>query len=75
MIHAAPPGYSQPYAVAYVDFPEGVRVFGHLRLGDGPPPDLDAPVTVEAAILVRRPDGTAVEGYRFVPQAATGEGA
>ena len=37
VIHAAPPGYAQPYAVAYVDFPEGVRVFGHLALGDGPP--------------------------------------
>lgn len=74
VIHSAPPGYEEPYAVAYVDFPEGVRVFGHLRLpADGSRPAPDTPVTVEAAVLLRRPDGTAAEGYRFVPRTITGE--
>ncbi len=29
-IHVAPEGFSIPYAVGYVDLPEGVRVFGQI---------------------------------------------
>jgi uncharacterized OB-fold protein len=31
VLHAGPPGWPLPYAVGYVDLPEGVRVFTHLR--------------------------------------------
>jgi uncharacterized OB-fold protein len=72
VIHAAAPGFATPYAVGYVDYPEGVRVFGHVRL-DGPgQPRPGVPVEVEAADLFRRPDGTPVRGYRFVPAAEDG---
>jgi len=67
IVHITPPGFPSPYAIGYVDFPEGVRVFGQIRLT----PDLDLhcdmKVEVEIATLMHRPDGSGVEGYRFVP--------
>ena len=30
-IHIAPKGFATPYAVGYVDLPEGVRLFGQIE--------------------------------------------
>ena len=32
-IHIAPKGFATPYAVGYVDLPEGVRLFGQINAG------------------------------------------
>lgn len=34
VVHVAPAGWPVPYAIGYVDMPEGVRVFTHLRHWD-----------------------------------------
>lgn len=65
------PGFPPVYAVGYVDFPEGVRVFGHVRMNEDDELRLDMPVTIERAVLLNRADGTPVHGYRFVPEKAT----
>jgi uncharacterized OB-fold protein len=31
VVHQAPAGFTSPFAVGYVDLPEGVRVFAHLE--------------------------------------------
>lgn len=67
VIHVPPAGYPPIYAVGYVDFPEGVRVFGHVRLIDGVKLRADMPVTLESGTLFKRSDGTPVVGYRFAP--------
>jgi hypothetical protein len=67
IIRIPPPGYAGEYAVGYVDFPEGVRVFGQIRLDPDTQLASDVPVTIEKAVLFHRPDGAPVAGYRFVP--------
>jgi uncharacterized OB-fold protein len=63
-IHIAPQGFATPYAVGYVDLPEGVRLFGQiegraadLRLGQRVVVTL-GPVRTEAS-------GRTVVSYKF----------
>lgn len=53
------------YAVGYVDYPEGVRVFGQIRETEPDRLRIGSPVKVERATLYRRKDGTAVSCFRF----------
>ena len=61
------PRYQSPYMVAYVDLPEGVRVFAHLT--DCDPSELRIGMEVETVIDVLRKDedGKEVVGYKFRP--------
>lgn len=34
-VHVAPPGWQTPYVVGYVDTPEGVRLFGKVKVRAG----------------------------------------
>jgi uncharacterized OB-fold protein len=61
--HVPQAGYPVPYAVAFVDFPSGLRVFGQLSL-EGAPPALGEQVGVESAVLYERADVRAT-GFRF----------
>jgi uncharacterized OB-fold protein len=63
-IHAMPSGFDQPYAVGYVDLPEGVRVFAHLESGDGSPEIGDA-VELTFAPLRKNKEGRAGVGPRY----------
>jgi uncharacterized OB-fold protein len=67
VIHTPPAGYPDIYVVGYVDFPEQVRVFGQVRADNREALRCDMPVGIEIATLKKRPDGSPVEGYRFVP--------
>lgn len=69
IVRMPPPGYAGEYAVGYVDFPEGVRVFGQIRMIPEIPLASGIPVGLEKATLFKRPDATPVIGYRFVPAA------
>lgn len=62
-IHVAPKGFSTPYAVGYVDLPEGVRLFGQI---EGRAADLKVGQKV-AIILgtVRTDAGRPVISYKF----------
>ena len=53
------------YTVGYVDFPEGVRVFGQLRETSQDAIAVGATVGIEPAVLYRRKDGTSVRCFRF----------
>jgi len=48
---------ADPYTIGFVDFPEGVRVFGRLDIPAGQRPSLGMPIAVRAA----------EDDYRFVP--------
>jgi uncharacterized OB-fold protein len=59
--------WPEAYAVGYVDYPEGVRVFGQIGETEAERLRIGAPVNVERATLYRRKDGTAVTCFRFRP--------
>ena len=65
-VHIAPPQWETPYVLGYVDFPEGVRVFGKVK---AQPAQLktDMPVTVELAEVAVPEQGATAYRYCFVP--------
>ncbi len=63
-IHAMPSGFDQPYAVGYVDIPEGIRVFAHLESGGGSP-DIGDAVELTFAPLRKDKEGRAGVGPRY----------
>lgn len=65
-VHVAPPHWETPYILGYVDFVEGVRVFGKVR---AKPEQLraDMPVTVECVEVEVPEQGAAAYRYCFVP--------
>lgn len=65
IVHGAGGVWPNPYAVGYVDFPEGTRVFGQIRETLPEALHVGAAVGVEPAVLYRRGDGTAVSCFRF----------
>jgi uncharacterized protein len=67
VIHAAPRGWTLPFIAAYVDLPEGIRVFAHIVGIE--PERLVMDMAVEATIAVLGADehGTPVESYAFRP--------
>jgi uncharacterized OB-fold protein len=65
IIRAAPRGFTAPYVIAYVDLPEGPRVFGHLDLDASAQADLDQPVEVYRGPIGQGTDGEPMIGVRF----------
>ena len=65
IVHNAGGVWPAEYAVGYVDFPEGVRVFGQLRETAPERLSIGARIAVEPAVIYRRKDGTAVTSFRF----------
>jgi uncharacterized OB-fold protein len=63
-IHVAPKGFNTPYAVAYVDLPEGVRVFGQVEQRAV---DLTVGQTMRVVLGPVRtdPNGQVVLSYKF----------
>lgn len=53
------------YTIGYVDFPEQVRVCGHLRETDPAKLRIGMPLAAEEAVLYTDPNGTAVKCFRF----------
>jgi len=66
IVHRSGGVWPDLYAVGYVDFPEGVRVFGQLRADAPAALAVGARAGLEAATLYRRKDGAAVTCFRFV---------
>lgn len=67
VVHAAPKGWRLPFVAAYVDLPEGVRVFAHMVDVDPAKLVMDMPVEVCMAVLGADETGAVVESYSFVP--------
>lgn len=68
VVHAAPKGWSLPYIAAYVDLPDGVRVFAHVVEADPAALKMDSPVTLTVATLGIDADGAPMEGFAFKPE-------
>jgi uncharacterized OB-fold protein len=71
IVHGSGGVWPDLYAVGYVDFPEGVRVFGQLRDTSESTLHSGAQVGAEPATLYRRKDGTEVRCFRFFVDEAT----
>lgn len=67
ILDVVPQGYPGPVSVGYVDFPDGVRVFGHIRPEQGCEIRIGSEVSIEPAVLFHRLN-TEIEihSYRFV---------
>lgn len=66
IVHAAPKNFVVPYAIGYVDFSQGVRVFGQV---DADPKALaiDMKVRVSIRAAGKAKDGAPLYGFSFVP--------
>jgi uncharacterized OB-fold protein len=64
IVRVAGPGFATPYALGYVDLPEGVRVLAQL---DVPPAALCAGLGLQGTVgpIRTESDGNVVDGYRF----------
>jgi len=65
-VHMKTLHFDPPYSIGYVDFPEGVRVFGPIA-GNGHDLKIGMKLKVEIAPLWTEEDGTPILGHRFVP--------
>jgi|SRR3990172_2215014 len=74
IIHVDTPGFKAPYAVGYVDLPEGPRVFGHVDGWQSGPIPLDISVDIYAGPIGKDRDGAELISVRFRPPAADTEG-
>jgi hypothetical protein len=67
IVQVAPKRFLPPYALGYVDFPEGVRVLGQLTTTD--PSKIQIGMTVQAELgrIAVDEQGNEVMSYRFRP--------
>jgi uncharacterized OB-fold protein len=68
-IHIAPAGFATPYAVGYVDLPEGVRLFGQIE-GGAAALRLGQEVALTLGPVRADPSGRKVVSYKFKPLAS-----
>jgi uncharacterized OB-fold protein len=66
VVHQAPKGWVVPYALGYVDLPNGLRILGHIesdfeRLRSG------LPVELALGVVRHAPDGSDIQTYVFTP--------
>ena len=67
IVHAARKGWPSPYAIAYVDLEDGVRICAPLDADLSQPPQLDIAVELVVGRLRTDGDGTAVLSHRVKP--------
>ncbi len=67
VVHAARKGWPSPYAIAYVDLEDGVRICAPLEGDVANPPPLDTPVELIVGTLRTDADGVTVLSHRFKP--------
>jgi uncharacterized OB-fold protein len=67
VVHVARKGWRAPYAIAYVDLEDGVRVCAPLEVEVANLPPLDSEVELVVGLLRTEADGRAVLSHRFAP--------
>lgn len=67
IVQVAPKRFLPPYALGYVDFPEGVRVLGQLTTTDPSKLKLDMQVQAELGRIAIDVQGNEVLSYKFRP--------
>jgi len=65
-VHPKTAHSDSPYSIGYVDFPEGVRVFGPLDVEDTSHLHIGMPLRVEIGLMQHDGSGTSIIGHRFV---------
>lgn len=71
IVQIAPARFMPPYALGYVDFPEGVRVLGQLTTKDPQQLKMDMNVEVELGKIAVDDQGNEIHSYKFRPLQAT----
>jgi len=64
------PAFQVPYALGYVDFPEGVRIMGQISGCDLDEIRIGMPMTLSLEPFGEDEDGNPLTGYRFRPEEA-----
>ena len=67
IVHVAPKEFMPPYAIGYVDLPEGVRVLGQLITDDSVELKVDMNVQSELGRIGVDEQGNDVVSYKFRP--------
>jgi len=67
VVHVAPKGWTTPYIAAYVDLPEGVRVFTHVVGTYAACLAIDMKMRLCTAVLGTGEDGKPMASYAFTP--------
>lgn len=67
VIHQAAPGFEVPYALAYVDLPEGVRVLGQIAGVEPEAVHIGMEVELSLEPFGEDDQGQELIGYRFHP--------
>jgi uncharacterized protein len=67
IVQVAPKRFLPPYALGYIDFPEGVRVLGQLTTTDPSKLKLDMQVQAELGRIAIDEQGNEVLSYKFRP--------
>lgn len=70
-VHMKTAHFDPPYCIGYVDFPEGVRVFGPIRTADPASLQIGMEMRVDVGPLWAEPDGTMVAAHSFTPAERT----
>lgn len=73
VVRQSTPDFEVPYALGYVDFPEGVRIMGQIT---GCPFDeirIGMPLVLSLEPFGKDRDGNALTGYRFRPVEDSGD--
>lgn len=65
IVHVARKGWQTPYAIAYVDLPNGVRVSAPLDCDVRNPPPYDSKVRFKVGAIGRTEDGRPIMSHQF----------
>lgn len=70
IVRQSTPAFEVPYALGYVDFPEGVRIMGQIVGVEFDAITIGMPMTLVLEPFGKDEDGNALTGYRFRPAEA-----
>lgn len=70
VVRQSTPAFEVPYALGYVDFPEGVRIMGQLAGVDFDKITIGMPMTLALEPFGEDEEGNPLTGYRFRPTEA-----
>jgi uncharacterized OB-fold protein len=67
VVRQSTPAFEVPYALGYVDFPEGVRIMGQIAGIEFDEITIGMPMTLALESFGEDAEGNALTGYRFRP--------
>ena len=67
VVRQSTPAFEVPYALGYVDFPEGVRIMGQITGCETDEISIGMPMVLSLETFGEDDDGNPLTGYRFKP--------